>query len=161
MFTSLHDGYTKWGYVFPPSPCWYWLTAKGAVCAASTLRTRDAGLCFTASLCKDTDVTYPLSDRQWLFRIGLHLPCLEVDPLIDIMDIIDKKSETDWEWRERERKRVRKNDEAFSGSYETRAAITTHDFFVVDKRLAWFVTRCTNRKPTCGTQRALKFWNSF
>ena len=89
MFTSLHDDYTKWGYVFPPRSCRYWLTAMGAVCAAPILRTRDAGLCFVTSLCKDTNVTNTVFTRQWLLCTGLHLPCLEVDPLIDIMDIID------------------------------------------------------------------------
>jgi hypothetical protein len=55
-------------------------------------------------------VTYTLSDRQSLLRIGLHLPSLEVDPLIDIMDIIyiSRVRQTG----SGEREGVRKNDEA-------------------------------------------------
>ena len=91
----------------------------GAVCNASTLRTRDADLCFATSLFKNTDVTYTVSNRQRLFRIGLHLPCFEVDPLIDIMDILDISTVRERERlgvkREtaRERERRKKNDQAF------------------------------------------------
>ena len=146
MFTSLHDDYTKWGYVFPPRSCRYWLTVMGAVCAAPILRTRDAGLCFVTSLCKDTNVTNTVFTRQWLLCTRLHLPCLEVDPLIDIMDIIDICRVR--QRRGMKKEREREKDEAFWGSYvkETCAAKAMHEVFVL-KRFTWFVTRWTNRNP--------------
>jgi hypothetical protein len=64
--------------------------------------------------CVKTHVTYTiLFYRQRLFRIGLHLPCLEVDPLIDIMDIIDVSRVRQTGSGERERERESDKDEAF------------------------------------------------